>query len=118
MMIKIMKIVVAAGFLLTILSACGVTEEQPQSVIEDAPTGNASGITLAGQEVPEIIGTLKQIDAEEAIITVSGKDIQYRLSDVAKEQIINQEVDIDQEVTFKTFSIGDQKETVAEFILE
>ena len=117
MMIKIMKIVVAVGFLLT-LSACGVTEEQPQSVIEDAPTGNASGITLAGQEAPEIIGTLKQIDADEAIITVSGQDIQYRLSDVAKNQINNQEVDVNQEVTFKTFSIGDQKETVAEFILE
>ncbi|MDM5334282.1 hypothetical protein QUF56_13680 [Ureibacillus composti] len=118
MMIKIMKIVVAAGFLLTIISACGVVEEQPQSVIEDTPTGNASGITLAGQEAPEIIGTLKQIDADEAIITVSGQDIQYRLSDVAKNQINNQEVDINQQVTFKTFSIGDQKETVAEFILE
>ncbi|MFJ8235829.1 hypothetical protein ACIQ34_08800 [Ureibacillus sp. NPDC094379] len=118
MMIKKMKLVIASCFLFTIISACGVNEEKPQTVIEDEATGNASGITLAGQEPPEIIGTLKQIEAEEAIITVSGQDVQYRLSDVAKSQIKDQEVDIDQEVTFITFSIGDQKETVAEFILK
>lgn len=117
-MIKKMKIVVASCFLLTIIAACGVNKEQPQSIIEDEPTGNASGITLTGQEPPEILGTLKQIDADEAIITVSGHDVQYRLSDVAISQIKGQEVDVDQEVTFITFSIGGQKETVAEFILK
>lgn len=97
--------------LLTIVAGC-VSNDPNHSVT----SGDASGIVLAGQESPEIIGVLKSIKAnDEVVLTIEGKDVIYRLSDTAKKQI--EEIELSSEVIFTTFSIGDHKETIAKFIL-
>lgn len=103
---------------ISILSACGASVEQDNTSGEGT-SGNASGIMLAGQDAPEIVGTLKSIEANvEVIITVDGQDVNYRISEDATAQIEGEEVGIGSEVTFTTFSIGNGKDTVAEFIIK
>ncbi|OLS39201.1 hypothetical protein [Bacillus sp. MRMR6] len=113
-----LALVMVCFLMLSFLGACGVSKDQNEETGEET-AGNASGIMLAGQEAPEIVGILKSIEAnDEVMITVEGQDVQYRLSEEAKSQIDKKEVELDSEVTFTTFSIGDDKETVAEFIIE
>lgn len=100
------------------LAACGVSNEGQKEPGEQT-SGNASGIVLAGQEAPEIKGIIKSIEIkDEVIVTVDGQDVHYRLSDDAKSQIEGKEVEVGSEVTFTTFSIGDNKETIAKFIIK
>ncbi|TSI03708.1 hypothetical protein [Lysinibacillus sp. BW-2-10] len=100
------------------LVGCGSTVEQG----EEAPNSNenlAGGTMLAGEEAPEIKGILKIIEeSNEVIITVDSQDIVYRLSERAIEQVKEKIVEPGNEVTFTTFSIGDDKESIAEFIVE
>ncbi|MEW9053110.1 MAG: hypothetical protein AB2392_18265 [Neobacillus sp.] len=119
-MLKMRKLalVMFCFLVMSFLGACGVSKEQNEEIGEET-SGNASGIMLADQEAPEIVGVLKSMEADdEVLITVEGKDVQYRLSEEAKSQIEAKEVELDSEVTFTTFSIGDDKETVAEFIIK
>lgn len=119
--IKKMTFALISVLLLTILGACVTTETQPNGKNEAEETSEnlAGGIMLAGEEAPEIVGTLKSIgSSDEVIITVNGNDITYRLSEEAKGQLENKEVEIGSEVIFTTFSIGDATESVAEFIVK
>ena len=119
--IKKMTFIGISVLMLTILGACGNTEKQSEGTNETGEqTENlAGGTMLAGEEAPEIVGTLKSIEAnDEVIITVNGEDITYRLSEEAKSQMDNKEVELGSEVTFTTFSIGDSTESVAEFIVK
>ncbi|WP_133058588.1 DUF3953 domain-containing protein [Halalkalibacter urbisdiaboli] len=113
-----MALVMACFLLMSILGACGFTVEQNEEFGEGT-TGDANGTVPAGQEAPEIVGFLKSIETkEEVIITVGEQDVHYRLSEEAKSQIEGKEVDIDSEVTFTTYSIGDDQETIDEFIIK
>jgi hypothetical protein len=101
---------------MVILGACGFNKSNE---IKEDPTGSATGIMLAGQEAPEIVGILKSIaENDEVIVTVEGQDVIYRLSEEANSQIEGNEVDKGSEVTFTTFSIGDSKETIETFIIK
>ncbi|CAM5216320.1 putative protein OS=Ureibacillus acetophenoni OX=614649 GN=SAMN05877842_106114 PE=4 SV=1 [Ureibacillus acetophenoni] len=117
---KSIKKLTFVGFsvlMLAILGACGNAEQQNST--EESAEDLAGGTVLAGEEAPEITGTLKSVKAnDEVVITVSGTDITYRLSEEAKGQLDNKEVEIGSEVTFTTFSIGDATESVAEFKVE
>lgn len=106
--------------MLTILGACGNAEQENETNETEESTENlAGGTMLAGEEAPQITGTLKSIEADdEVVITANGNDITYRLSEEAKEQLDNNEVEIGNEVLFTTFSIGDAKESIAEFIVD
>lgn len=113
-----MALVMACFLLISILSACGFNLEHNKEM-EQGTTSDASGTMLAGQDAPEIVGILKGIETkEEVIITVEGQDVNYRLSEEAKSQIEEKEVDLGSEVAFTTFSIGDDKESIAEFIIK
>ncbi|KGR77263.1 hypothetical protein [Ureibacillus manganicus] len=115
--IKKLTFVGVSVFMLAILGACGNTEQQNET--EESAENLAGGTMLAGEEAPEITGTLKSIESnDEVVITVSGDDVTYRLSEEAKTQLENKEVELGNEITFTTFSIGDAKESVAEFIVE
>jgi uncharacterized protein YcfL len=104
--------------LLSILASCGSKKEQNVET-EQEVTGDASGIVLAGQEAPKIEGVIKSLETnEEVIVIVDGQDVHYRLSDKAKSQLDDKEVEIGSTVTFTTFSIGDNKETIDEFIIK
>lgn len=93
------------------LAGCG---DQPK--INEESTDDITGILLAGQEAPELTGVLKSIqNNNEAVLVIEGRDVVYHLSEEAKTQIKN--IDLGSEVVFTTFSIGDSKETIAEFIV-
>jgi len=116
--IKKLTIIGLSALLLSIIAACGPNDKQQDEATntEDTTENLAGGIMLAGEEAPEIIGTLVSIEAnDEVIITVNGNDITYRLSEESKKQIEDKEVALGSEVTFTTFSIGDAKESVAKF---
>lgn len=99
-------------FFITVLSACGFRTEE-------RPTSDANGTVLAGEEAPKRVGILKSMESkEEVVITVEGQDVNYRLSEKAKAQVEGKEVEKGSEVTFTTFSIGDDKETIAEFVIK
>lgn len=115
---KIIKngiLILVSIFTLSMLAACGFTVEQHE---EEGTTDSAEGTMLAGEEAPEQVGILKSIASEEVVITLEGKDVTYRLSQDAKEQLEKEEVAIKDEVTFTTYSIGDEKETINKFILK
>jgi hypothetical protein len=119
--IKKRTFVWASVLMLSTLGACGNTEQQPEELNETEQTTNnlAAGTMLAGSEAPEMVGTLKSVEEnEEVIINVNGKDITYRLSDEAKSQLNQKQVDLGKEITFTTFSIGDSTESVSEFIIK
>ncbi|MFD1738138.1 hypothetical protein ACFSCX_16545 [Bacillus salitolerans] len=118
-MLKIRKMTFAlvGFFLLTIVGACGFTVEQHEDMGEETTSG-ASGTVLAGQEAPEITGTIESIESEEVVITVDGQEVTFRLSEDSKKQIQDGEVDSGDAVTFTTYSIGDDKQTIDQFILE
>lgn len=106
--------------MLAVLGACGNAEQQNGTTGTEESTENlAGGTMLAGEEAPQITGTLKSIEVnDEVVITVNGNDITYRLSEEAKAQLNSNEVELGSEITFTTFSIGDAKESVAEFIVD
>lgn len=106
--------------MLSVLGACGNAKQENETNETEESTENlAGGTMLAGEEAPQITGTLKSIEAnDEVVITVNDNNITYRLSEEAKEQLVNKEVEIGNEVLFTTFSIGDATESVAEFIVE
>lgn len=111
-----MVIVMVCFSLMSILGACGSTVDEEMG---KGTTGNANGTVLAGQEAPEKVGILKSMEANgEVIITVEGQDVNYRLSEEAKRQIEGTEVEIGSEVTFTTYSIGDEKENIDKFIIK
>lgn len=105
-------------FLFSMLGACGFTVEKNEE-IGQGTTGDASGTMLAGQQAEEKVGVLRSIEEnEEVIITLGGQDVNYRLSEDAKSQIEGKKVELGSEVTFTTYSIGDAKETISEFIIK
>jgi hypothetical protein len=113
-----MALLIVFFLTMSFLGACGFTVEHNEETGKES-AGDASGTMLAGQEAPEIVGVLKSVETnDEVIISVDGEDVQYRLSEEAKSQMEAKEVELDSEVTFTTFSIGDDKETVAEFIIK
>lgn len=118
--IKKLTFIGVSVFMLTVLGACGNAEQQNGTTeTEESAENSAGGIMLAGEEAPQVIGTLKSIEANnEVVITVNGDDITYRLSEEAKAQVDSNEVELGSEITFTTFSIGDAKESVAEFIVD
>ena len=104
--------------IMSILAACGVAQEKTEELGYEA-TGNATGTVLAGQDSPELTGILKSLEnQDEVILTVDGQDVNYRLSEEAKNQIDGKEVAIGSQVTFTTFSIGDDKESIDVFIID
>lgn len=114
--IRNIAIGIVCCLLLSILGACGIAGEKKVETGEGS-TGDAAGTVLAGEEAAKIIGILKSIETnEEVIIAVVGQDVHYRLSEEAQSQIEGKEVDLGSEVTFRTYSIGDDKETIDEFI--
>lgn len=117
MNIRKLAVTIVCCMFLSILTACGVTKEQNVES-EEGVTGGSSGIVLAGQEAPEIAGIIKNIEIEEIIITVEGQDVHYHLSEKAKSQLDAKEVEIGSTVTFTTFSIGDNKETIEAFTIK
>ncbi|MGX6445688.1 hypothetical protein ACWM35_20925 [Neobacillus sp. K501] len=116
MKIRKVALMVVCSLFLSILAACGGTKELKVET-EGGVSDGASGIVLAGQKAPEIVGIIENIEADEVMVTVDGQDVQYRLSDKAKEQLDAKEVEIGSTVTFTTFSIGDNKETIDEFVI-
>ncbi|MET3699576.1 hypothetical protein SAMN05877753_11248 [Bacillus oleivorans] len=116
--IRKMAVGIVCFLIISILGACGNADVQ-NAESGEGPTGDAAGTVLAGQEAPEIAGIIKSVETdEEVIITVGGQDVNYRLSEEAKSQIEGKEVEIGSEVTFSTYSIGDDKETIDQFIIE
>ena len=116
-MLKMKKIALVLGsfLLMSVLGACGINGEQNVEVGEET-SGDASGIMLAGGEATEITGIIKSIKTnDEVIITVEGQDVNYRLSEESKKQIEEKEVYVGSNVSFTTFSIGDNKETIEKF---
>ena len=117
-MLKMKNIVLVFGcfLLLSVLGGCGLNGEQ-NTEVEEETSGDASGIMLAGGESTEVTGIIKSIKTteDEVIITVENQDVTYRLSEDSKRQIEEKEVDIGSEVSFTTFSIGDNKETIEKF---
>lgn len=111
---KRLALIMAGICLLFILGACGAATEDDEETVS-----GAEGTMPAGEELPETIGVLKSMEsAEKVIISVDGEDVIYRLSADAIDQIENEEVDYDTEVTFTTYSIGDDMETIDRFISE
>jgi hypothetical protein len=101
---------------LLFLGACGFTVEEHEDSGTGSTDNNAGGTMLAGQELPETVGILKSYDStEEVIMTVDGEDIAYRLSENALKQLESNEISTGSEVTFTTYSIGDDKETIDQF---
>ncbi|MBU9723558.1 MULTISPECIES: hypothetical protein [Bacillaceae] len=120
-MIRLKWVIVVLGtiFSVILVSACGSTEEQVGQELEVGNKGDISGIMLAGEDAPEVNGTFVSAEEEdEVIITVNGNDVIYRLSEDAKRQVDNNEVEQGIEVTFTTYSIGDAKETIDKFIIK
>lgn len=117
-MLKMKNIALVFGCFLfmAVLGACGFIGEQKSDAGLDSP-GDASGIMLAGGESTEVTGIIKSIKTteDEVIVTVENQDVTYRLSEDSKRQIEEKEVDIGSEVSFTTFSIGDNKETIEKF---
>lgn len=100
---------------LLLLGGCGFIVEQNEEIGEEVPNG-AAGIMLAGQELPEVSGIIQSFVAEdEVIILVDGQEKTYRLSEDARNQVEEQSVAIGSEVTFSTYTIGDDKETIDSF---
>ncbi|UTR10014.1 hypothetical protein MM300_19370 [Evansella sp. LMS18] len=101
--------------ILAILGGCAFADNENDQGEADSG-GNASGIMLAGEEPPEVSGTVKSIESEdEIIITVNGVDKVYRLSEDAKNQLKDSVIEEGSEVTFTVYTIGDDKETIGEF---
>lgn len=104
---------------LTLLTACGFSVEHKEDSGVESTDDNLSGTMLAGEDLPEQIGLLKSInDNDEVIITIDNKDITYRLSEDAKEQLDTSQVELGAEVTFTTYTIGDEMETIDRFHME
>lgn len=100
------------------ISACGFTVEQHEE-IDGGTSGESQGTMPAGEEAPEQVGVLKSVvSSDEVILTVDGQEGTYRLSADAKAQLENEEVKKGDEVTFTTYSIGDDQETIDTFIME
>ncbi|MEN2767736.1 hypothetical protein [Ornithinibacillus xuwenensis] len=109
-------ILIVSLFGLLFLGACGFTVEEHEDSGLESTDENTSGTMLAGQEAPETVGTIKSIDSsDEIIITVEGEDITYRLSEDAKKQLESNSYESGTEVTFTTYTIGDDKETIDQF---
>ncbi len=113
---KNLALVLGCFLLISVLSACGFTGQKTNDIGDEA-SGDISGIMLAGGETTEITGIVKSIKTaeDEVIITVENQDVNYRLSEEAKKQIEGKEVEIGSNVSFTTFSIGDNKETIEKF---
>ncbi|WP_088035215.1 hypothetical protein [Evansella clarkii] len=102
-------------FILAVLGGCASADNENDQG-ESESGGNASGIMLAGEEPPEVSGTVKSIESEdEIIITVNGVDKVYRLSEDAKNQLKDSVIEEGTKVTFTVYTIGDDKETIGEF---
>ncbi|QHE52806.1 hypothetical protein [Pontibacillus sp. HMF3514] len=116
--VKKLAVLMISVFTLVILGACGFTVEQHEEM-GGGDTGNEQGTMPAGQEAPEQEGVLKGIESKDVVvITVDGQDVTYRLSEDAKAQIENEDVKDGDEVTFTTYSIGDDRETIDKFIIK
>jgi len=103
---------------LFVLVACGFTVEKHEEMGGGSTSENA-GTMPAGQEAPEQVGVLKEIQSSgDVVITVEGQDVIYRLSEDAKAQIKSEDVKDGDEVTYTTYSIGDDRETIDKFIIE
>jgi len=119
--IKKLTCIGVSVLMLSFLAACGSNGNQQDQANETEETVEnlAGGTMLAGEQAPEIVGILKSIDEhDEVTITVNGEDTKYRLSEEAKNQLDHKDIEIGNEVTFTTFSIGDATESVAEFIMQ
>lgn len=110
--LKTSGLVMISFFVLVILGACGFAIE------ENEGSGNsAEGTMPADQEAPELTGILKSIESpEEVIISIDSQTETYRLSSDAKSQVQAEEVTVGNEVTFTTYSIGDDKKTIDKFL--
>jgi hypothetical protein len=112
-------IITVSTFSLLLLGACGFNVEKNEESGVETTDNNAAGITLAGQEPVEQVGIIKSFDStDEVIITVDQEDITYRLSEDAKEQIESNEIVKGAKVTFTTYTIGDEMETIDKFNVE
>lgn len=110
--LKTSGLVMIGFFVLVILSACGFTIEE-----NEGSKNSAEGTMPADQEAPEYTGMLESIESpEEVLISIDGQTETYRLSADAKSQVQAEEVTVGNEVTFTTYSIGDNKKTIDKFI--
>jgi len=117
-MVKKLAVLMIGVLTLFVLGACGFTVEQHEEMGGGSTSENA-GTMPAGQEAPEQVGVLKEIQSSGiVVITVDGQDVTYRLSEDAKAQIESEDVKDGDEVTFTTYSIGDDQETIDKFKIE
>lgn len=103
---------------LILLGACGENTDEHEHSDADSTDENLTGIMLAGKDLPEQVGLLKSVNNDEVIITIDNKDITYRLSEDAKIQLDSEQVESGSEVSFTTYTIGDEMETIDRFNVE
>lgn len=117
-MLKKLAVLMISVMIIFVLGACGFTVEQHEEMGGGSTSENA-GTMPAGQEAPEQVGVLKEVQSLGiVIITVDGQDVTYRLSEDAKAQIESEDVKDGDEVTYTIYSIGDDRETIDKFIIE